>query len=171
MGGALSAHSEGEGKGTTLEFAIPLRRVTERGSEEETHCAGPVASADTSALLGVLPRRDDSDCVIVPSRFSVASSSRSSYASEETAAAEPLPASALPPAAPLIRVLVAEDDRLSQTLMRKLLPKMGFDPHIVDNGLCAVEAACAADGAQYELVIMDLQYVRTWLRLPCLVVH
>jgi hypothetical protein len=61
MGGALSAHSEGEGKGTTLEFAIPLRRVTEPGAEEETHCAVPVASADTSALLGVLPRRDDSD--------------------------------------------------------------------------------------------------------------
>ncbi len=42
-----------------------------------------------------------------------------------------------------LRVLVAEDDRLSQALMKRLMPKMGFEPTVVDNGLSAVEAACA----------------------------
>ena len=44
----------------------------------------------------------------------------------------------------MYRALVAEDDRLSQTLLRKLLPKMGFEPTIVDNGALLVDAALAA---------------------------
>ena len=57
-------------------------------------------------------------------------------------------------------MLVAED-RLCQTLMRKMLPKMGFDATLVDNGGAVIEACCTlapgSDGA------WQLLYALRWL--------
>ena len=59
---------------------------------------------------------------------------------------------ALPPPA-AVSVLVAEDDPLSQTVMRKLLSRLGARFTIVDNGALAVEAFARE---RFQLVLLDL---------------
>ncbi len=52
------------------------------------------------------------------------------------------------------RVLVAEDNRINQRVVKGLLEKLGCTVTIVDNGLQAVEAL---RDAKFELVLMDCQ--------------
>lgn len=51
-----------------------------------------------------------------------------------------------------LNVLVAEDDRVSQLLIRRLLETMGHIPTIVSNG---AEAVSAYDPGQFDLIILD----------------
>jgi hypothetical protein len=167
------------GTGTTIEFTIPLQLP----DTEPQSCSVPVTHDDATALLmlGAPPSPHEpvaaSDSVRVQSRFSL--DVRQLPGSEvEPAVVTPLPPLAPPPPSllpppppPLISILVAEDDRLSQTLMRKLMPKLGFAPTIVGTGVAAVEAACASaagTGDSFELIVMDLQCValRFRFRLP-----
>ncbi len=62
---------------------------------------------------------------------------------------------AAPVATPSLRILVAEDNRVNQTLIRTLLERAGHYPTIVVNGRLAVEAV-AADPT-FDLVLMDIQ--------------
>jgi two-component system sensor histidine kinase/response regulator len=53
-----------------------------------------------------------------------------------------------------IRVLVAEDNKVNQKLIRILLQKLGCEEDIVPNGKLAVEKATTQD---YDLCLMDIQ--------------
>ncbi len=53
-----------------------------------------------------------------------------------------------------IRVLVAEDNKVNQKLIRILLQKLGCEEDIVPNGKLAVEKATTED---YDLCLMDIQ--------------
>lgn len=51
-------------------------------------------------------------------------------------------------------VLVAEDDKINQLLVIRLLERLGYQPHIVNNGQAAIEALKEKN---YDLVFMDVQ--------------
>ena len=53
-----------------------------------------------------------------------------------------------------MHVLVAEDDRTNQLVIRAMLARFGCEVEIVANGLAAVEAATSST---YDLVLMDMQ--------------
>lgn len=59
-----------------------------------------------------------------------------------------------PPHAEGLCVLVAEDNRVNQTLVRRMVERMGHRVDIVDNGQEAVEAVRARD---YDFLFLDLQ--------------
>ena len=60
----------------------------------------------------------------------------------------------LPPSHQGTRVLVAEDNRTNQVVLRKQLERFGCVPTIVENGQAAIEALAAE---AYALVLMDIQ--------------
>ena len=187
MGGALTAHSEGEGKGTTMRFVVPLR-VPANPSAGSTMTAFPprTPSVTTSKMArvksveGLWALRESLNTSLGNSG---ANSARISISIPDTTAtdtaadavvaeapATPVSVAASPLLhAPRCRVLVAEDDRLSQTLMRKLLPKMGFDPLVVDNGALALQAAidAAPGGAHLSAVASTPCFVFSRCALAC----
>jgi len=55
-----------------------------------------------------------------------------------------------------LKVLVAEDNLVNQMLIRKLMNGKGWDVTVVENGEAAV-AAATADGAAFDLVLMDVR--------------
>jgi two-component system, sensor histidine kinase len=75
----------------------------------------------------------------------------------------PAHASTVPPAPPLDwstrRILVAEDTRANQFLIRRMLEPTRVALKFVDNGQRAVEEVlrAASDGEPYDLVLMDMQ--------------
>jgi signal transduction histidine kinase/CheY-like chemotaxis protein len=54
----------------------------------------------------------------------------------------------------VLRVLVAEDNPINQTLARRLLERWGHVPHVVPSGRQALEALEAHD---FDLILMDVQ--------------
>jgi CheY-like chemotaxis protein len=54
------------------------------------------------------------------------------------------------------RVLLVEDNRVNQLLARTLLEKVGVEVSLAEDGLQAVEAACAGDRPP-DAILMDLQ--------------
>ena len=66
------------------------------------------------------------------------------------------PGSVPPPARPLgsLRVLVAEDNRVNQLVIRRLLERLGHTVILCDNGLAAVTAV---EAQRPDLVLMDVQ--------------
>ena len=58
------------------------------------------------------------------------------------------------PAGPKRLILVAEDNRVNQIVVREILMTAGFDYEIVGNGRAAVESA---QDKKYDLVLMDCQ--------------
>ncbi|MCX7379390.1 MAG: ATP-binding protein [Alphaproteobacteria bacterium] len=67
------------------------------------------------------------------------------------------PAPPLPPATAPLRVLVAEDTRVNQEVIRGLLEHRGHHPTVVPDG---EEAVLAAQQNRYDLVLMDMQMPR-----------
>jgi two-component system sensor histidine kinase/response regulator len=53
-----------------------------------------------------------------------------------------------------LHILIAEDNFFNQQVILHILNKMGYEPHIVENGEQAVKAAQAD---QYDLIFMDMQ--------------
>jgi signal transduction histidine kinase/ActR/RegA family two-component response regulator len=58
------------------------------------------------------------------------------------------------PAAKGLSILVAEDNAVNQVVITAALQQMGHHPHIVENGLQAVEQA---RNGNYDLILMDMQ--------------
>ncbi len=56
-----------------------------------------------------------------------------------------------------LRILVAEDNKVNQTLAVKMLEKMGHNPEIAEDGLIAVDMAI---GKTYDIIFMDMQMPR-----------
>jgi PAS domain S-box-containing protein len=69
-----------------------------------------------------------------------------------------LRASAAPGPRRNLSILVAEDNEINALLARALLVKLGHRPTVAINGASALDAWCAAraDGAPYDLVLMDV---------------
>ena len=75
---------------------------------------------------------------------------------EDAAPAGPVtpgPGAPAPDAAPM-RVLVAEDTPVNQTVARRMLESLGCDVEIVENGELAIERATTGE---FDLVLMDCQ--------------
>ena len=53
-----------------------------------------------------------------------------------------------------LRILVAEDNVINQKLILRILNKLGYDPHLVQNGL---EAISMIELTTYDLILMDIQ--------------
>jgi CheY-like chemotaxis protein len=53
-----------------------------------------------------------------------------------------------------LRILLAEDNIVNQTVARHQLAQLGYDALIVSNGIQAVDAAVAGD---FDLILMDVQ--------------
>ncbi len=68
-----------------------------------------------------------------------------------TAVSEPEAVLSLP-----LRILVAEDNKVNQTLITRLLEKEGWEVQIAENGETAVAAATKTD-QPYDLILMDVQ--------------
>lgn len=68
-------------------------------------------------------------------------------------AAAPQVTSPAPAEAFDLKVLVAEDNRTNQLVMRKMLGKLGIEPEIVENGAKAVERAMRQS---FDLILMDV---------------
>lgn len=52
-----------------------------------------------------------------------------------------------------LRFLVAEDDRINQLLIAKVLEKAGWEPRVVENGEKAVEAF---ESGRWDVLLMDI---------------
>ena len=63
------------------------------------------------------------------------------------------PAVAVPPA-PMLRILVAEDNQINQVLIRRLLEKQGHQVQVCNNG---IEAVRRWNQERFDLVLMDVQ--------------
>ncbi len=59
-----------------------------------------------------------------------------------------------PPQMRSLRILVAEDNRINQMLVRTMLQKMGHTIVVADNGRIAVEAV---EAGEFDAVLMDMQ--------------
>ena len=145
MGGDLVAESAGDGQGTTLIFTIPL--LLPGGPSPPPSPRMEAASMRPPALAdGAAPE--------TPPRLEL--SAEPSYEPPPLLAGPRSPRSPQPPpqAVPsALSVLVAEDDPLSQTVMRKLLSRLGVSFTVVDNGQLAVHAFVRD---RFNVVLLDL---------------
>ncbi len=53
-----------------------------------------------------------------------------------------------------LKILVAEDHKINQMLIKKILNKLGYNPKIVDNGQLAIEASL---NDSFDVIFMDIQ--------------
>ncbi|MEM7654605.1 MAG: response regulator [Bacteroidota bacterium] len=72
----------------------------------------------------------------------------------ETAPKLPEKQAALPAQHFPMRILIAEDNRINQMYLRKVMSKLGYTPTLVDNGQQAVEAV---QSQTFDLIFMDMQ--------------
>ena len=69
----------------------------------------------------------------------------------------PLDDRAATPAAPALRVLVAEDNLVNRKLVTRLLQKRGHRITAVENGRAAVAALTRLRQTRFDVVLMDVQ--------------
>lgn len=129
MGGDIKIRSK-YGEGTKVEFYIYFK--TEPGKTEAAPLTEKVESADKSkpAPAEEKDKEDNAESTV---------SAKEEY-QEDFAGKK--------------RLLLVEDNPLSQDLENKILNKMGFYVEVVENGKKAVEAV---ETGQYHLVLMDIE--------------
>ena len=131
MDGELRAYSDGIDAGATFTLRLPL--TVPPGPPE------PPLPPEDRTLVG---------------RIGTASASASAAAPPPQAAPPRLKPGQRSDGTPL-RILVAEDDRVSQMIIRKLLVHVGATVTLVGDGNAAVAAWCAAPEA-YDLLLLDM---------------
>ena len=141
MGGDLVAESAGVGHGTTLVFTIPLLLP-----DADAPSPPPSPSSSSTAQPDVPPTPSTP---VQPPLQPPAAMQYSPPLVNPPAASLPSPLSN----AAALNVLVAEDDPLSQTVMRKLLSRLGVRFAIEADGARAVEAF---QRDRFDLVLLDL---------------
>jgi two-component system sensor histidine kinase EvgS len=166
MGGDLTAASEGMGKGTTMTFTIPLCEppgdVAVSSGAAVNAADAPLDGAWALALPESAASRGISDDSALKQESEDAVAVTGGSADGVPAFAAPLaalrPPPLLPPPSPTAspappvtppsvlpspnaaHILVAEDDPLSQAVMRKVLSRLGLRHTLVGDGAAAVEA-------------------------------
>jgi hypothetical protein len=157
MGGDLTATSEGLGRGTTLTFSIPLCVPEPGDPAAAAEVGGQSGDASMPAAAESWDSSSSSALPLPCDDAQVAAAAAAAAAAPQPSPAAPPPPwppspstssrSLLPPASPspvppggAANVLVAEDDALSQMVMRKLLTALRLRFTIVPNGAAAVEA-------------------------------
>lgn len=131
MGGTIGCHGT-EGSGATFWVEIPARMVSE---------ARPLRF-DTLPSLDRIARGGTAGADRAPAEGAAPAES-----------VTPGPGAPAPDAAPM-RVLVAEDTPVNQTVARRMLESLGCDVEIVENGELAIERATTGE---FDLVLMDCQ--------------
>lgn len=134
MNGKIGLESN-EGKGSRAWFSIPFKKAKDLITEPDNLELGrysPYSPRDSiSTLIEASP-----------------STSTSSIASRESS----MPRLRRPRSE--VWVLVAEDNKMNQTITTKMLQKMGFNVDAANNG---VEAVSRTGQKVYDLVLMDCQ--------------
>ena len=142
MGGDLVAESAGVGHGTTLVFTIPLLLP-----DADAPSPPPSPSSSSNAQPADAPPTPSTP--VQPPLQPPSATQYSPPLVNPPAASLPSPLSN----AAALNVLVAEDDPLSQTVMRKLLSRLGVRFSIEADGARAVEAF---QRDRFDLVLLDL---------------
>ena len=127
MGGKISAESE-PGIGSKFSVLVPLFLAERR--------------------LGASPRMVEVGKAPLDDATTNVKGSSSSRPEDVSIALAPIPEDLK------LTVLVAEDNKVNQLLIRKILRYYGHQVELVDNGKLALEAV---QRAQYDMVLMDLQ--------------
>lgn len=159
MDGSLSVDSE-PGGGSRFGFTVVLD-----GDSADGTGAAPVqraAVADGARVACDGPRTasvptDSAPPAFVSSGAAPAGSAPTApgpAADAPTACAEAAPSDAAPPTLDRLRVLVAEDNPVNQTLALAVLRRLGITADAVSDGRQAVQAACLRT---YDVVLMDVQ--------------
>ncbi len=165
MGGDLLAASDGLGCGATFTLQLPL--VLPPGAPPHAQLSAlnnalVCVIGSGEARMGGIRRRSvceastpspspatsrDLTAAVVPTAAAAAA------AAEGPAAEELKPGQRRDGAA--LRILVAEDDRVSQVIVRKLLKHVGAEVTLVGDGAAAVEAYRASPDA-WDLILLDM---------------
>lgn len=130
MGGSIGVDSPGLGHGSTFWLEIPFQAVPKASSSPQCNKNGRHADDDTTdGANGLLKNEDGTD-----------------------AASASAPKGSIRP----IRVLVAEDNKANQKLVKRMLEVLGHDVTIAENGAKALDAVEQAK-EKFDLILMDVQ--------------
>lgn len=114
-----------------------------------------LSSVDQSGFAGEV-RELHIDCCITkpvsPDEMERAVQSALGYAASASVLPTCAPASTL--AGPPLRVLVAEDNKVNQLVVRRMLENLGHSVMVADNGVLALKAL---EESSYDVVLMDCQ--------------
>ena len=134
MGGDLTATSEGLGRGTVMTFSIPL-------CVPAPDDAAAAAEGEAASSGEITPQRAEAHGAASAPPSPPSQLQMSSPPPSPSSSLSPPPSPSPPGAAPgAANVLVADDDALSQAVMRKLLKALRLRFAVVSNGAEAVEA-------------------------------
>lgn len=147
MGGDLVAESAGVGQGTTLVFTIPLMLPSGEAAADATPSPPPSPSSSRRE-----PPADELSTPRTPVQPPLLPPPSAQYSPPPMSPSAP-PSPPSPSDVSSLSVLVAEDDPLSQTVMRKLLTRLGVRFAIEVNGALAVEHFMRD---RFNLVLLDL---------------
>ena len=134
MGGDIKPHSAGPGQGSTFTFTVPLR-LAESAADGEESGGGEALEAADPVGQPFMPTTPSTLCLlgkeVMPQSFG-----------------EPAP-----------RILLVDDDRLSITVMKKILSSRGAVVTVATDGAEAVDLF-KVDDASLDLILMDVRMPR-----------